>query len=104
MDTVTLGKTGITTNKNAFGVLPLQRVTLEEAVAILRAAYAGGITYFDTARMYTDSEQKIGVAFADRLTSDRASIFIATKTMYRYPDVRTHVADAAPRADADVAR
>ncbi len=76
MVTVTLGKTGITTNKNGFGALPIQRVTDDEAVRILRKAYDGGVTFFDTARFYTDSEHKIGLAFKGM----RDKIFIATKT------------------------
>ena len=60
MTTVTLGKTGITVNKNGFGALPIQRITKEEAAKLLRKAYDGGITYFDTARAYSDSEEKIG--------------------------------------------
>ena len=74
--TVTLGKTGITVNKNGFGALPIQRISDEEAVHLLRKAYDNGITYFDTARWYTDSEHKIGLAFAGM----RDKIFIATKT------------------------
>ena len=35
----------------------------EDAVAILRRAYEGGIRFYDTARFYTDSEEKIGIAF-----------------------------------------
>ncbi|MDD6797546.1 MAG: aldo/keto reductase [Clostridia bacterium] len=76
MVTATLGKTGITTNKNGFGALPIQRVTDDEAVRILRKAYDGGVTFFDTARFYTDSEHKIGLAFKGM----RDKIFIATKT------------------------
>lgn len=76
MSTVTLGKTGITTNKNGFGALPVQRVSLEDAVKILRRAYEGGITFFDTARYYSDSEKKLGAAFEGM----RDKIIIATKT------------------------
>lgn len=76
MTTVTLGKTGITVNKNGFGALPIQRVTDEEAVRILRKAYEGGINFFDTARFYTDSEHKLGLAFEGM----REKIIIATKT------------------------
>lgn len=39
MTTVTLGKTGITVNKNGFGALPIQRITKEEAAKLLRKAY-----------------------------------------------------------------
>ncbi len=74
---VTLGKTGITVNKNGFGALPIQRISKEEAGKLLRKAYDNGVTYFDTARAYTDSEEKIGYALSDV----RKDIFIATKTM-----------------------
>ena len=79
MDTVTLGKTGITVNKNGFGSLPIQRVSMEEAKTILRRAYDGGIQFFDTARGYTDSEEKLGAALSDV----RHHIFISTKTFAR---------------------
>ena len=71
-----LGKTGIETRQNAFGALPVQRVSEKEAVKLLRDAYDGGMTYFDTARYYSDSEHKLGLAFEGM----RDKIFIATKT------------------------
>lgn len=77
MKTVTLGSTGITTPQNAFGALPIQRDDIDLSVRILRKAYDGGITFFDTARAYSDSEEKIGLALSDV----RKNIFIATKTM-----------------------
>ena len=83
MKTITLGKTNITTPKNAFGALPVQRCDMDTAVRILRKAYEGGMTYFDTARAYSDSEEKIGEALSDV----RDKIFIATKTMGR--DIET---------------
>ena len=82
MRQLTLGKTGIVTPKNAFGALPIQRVLKEDAVRILRKAYEGGMTYFDTARAYSDSEEKLGEAF--RGMRDR--IFIATKTHAKTPE------------------
>ena len=60
--TVTLGKTGITVNKNGFGALPIQRISMEESGKLLKKAYDAGIRFFDTARFYTDSEAKIGKA------------------------------------------
>ena len=77
MRMITLGKTGIVTPQNAFGALPVQRRDKETAVRILRTAYEGGMTFFDTARAYSDSEEKIGLALSDV----REKIFIATKTM-----------------------
>ncbi|HWR37965.1 MAG TPA: aldo/keto reductase [Patescibacteria group bacterium] len=82
MTKVTLGSTGITTDRNAFGALPIQRVNREEAIKILKKAYDGGITFFDTARMYSDSEEKIGQAFKGM----REKIFIASKTMSNTPE------------------
>ena len=76
MLTVTLGSTGITVPKNAFGALPIQRVTENYAVMLLRKAYDAGVRFFDTANGYTDSEAKIGAALSDV----RENIFIATKT------------------------
>ena len=55
MKQITLGSTGIQTPQNAFGALPIQRVSTEEAVKILHRAYEGGMTFFDTARAYSDS-------------------------------------------------
>lgn len=77
MDRVTLGRTNITVNRNGFGALPVQRVTKEEAKHILQKAYDNGITFFDTARAYSDSEEKLGLALSDV----RKNIYIATKTM-----------------------
>lgn len=74
---VTLGSTGITVNKNGFGALPIQRISDEDAVYLVRKAYEGGITFFDTVRCYTDSEKKVGMA----LEGIRDKVFIATKTM-----------------------
>ena len=82
MKTVRLGKTGITVPQNAFGCLPIQRDSKEVAVRLLREAYEGGMRFFDTARAYTDSEEKVGEAFDGM----RDKIFIATKTHAKTPD------------------
>ncbi len=76
MDYITLGKTGITVNKNGFGCLPIQRIPKSEAVYLLQKAFYNGINFFDTARMYTDSEEKMGEAFKHI----RHRLFIATKS------------------------
>ena len=77
MRTVTLGNTGITVNKNGFGALPIQRISEEKAVKLLHKAYEHGINFYDTARFYTDSEEKLGAAFEGM----RDKIYIASKTM-----------------------
>ncbi len=76
MKQITLGRTGITTPQNAFGALPIQRISKADAVRLLRRAYDGGMTFFDTARAYTDSEEKVGEAFAGM----RDKVTITSKT------------------------
>lgn len=76
MDRVILGKTGITVCRNGFGALPIQRIGKEDAAYLVRKAYENGVNFFDTARVYTDSEEKLGYA----TSSFRDKIYIATKT------------------------
>jgi len=66
-------------SRTAFGALPIQRISDAEAGSMLRRAYDAGVDFFDTARMYTDSEHKMGLALADV----RDEITIATKSMAR---------------------
>lgn len=76
METIRLGRTGLVVSKNGFGALPVQRVDMDTACHLLRKAYENGINYFDTARSYTDSEEKMGNALHDV----RENIIISTKT------------------------
>lgn len=76
MQTVTLGKSGLVVPKNGFGALPIQRISLTDTVYLLQKALDNGMYYFDTARFYTDSEEKIGAALHDR----RSKVVISTKT------------------------
>ncbi len=76
MDRMRLGRTGLMVTKSSFGALPIQRVTFDEAKYLLQKAYEGGINYFDTARSYTDSEEKIGYSLAHL----REDIVISTKS------------------------
>ena len=87
MKEVILGKTLIKTKANAFGCLPIQRDDTDLSVRLLRMAWDGGMTFFDTARAYTDSEEKVGKAFfgTDRENFGgpyvkREDIIIASKT------------------------
>lgn len=82
MRDVVLGSTGIKVCQNAFGALPIQRDTTDVAVHLLRKAYEGGMRFFDTARAYSDSEEKVGIALSDV----RENIYIATKTMAKTPE------------------
>ncbi|WP_297979479.1 aldo/keto reductase [uncultured Methanobrevibacter sp.] len=81
MTQVILGKTGLKIEKNGFGALPIQRVDFNESAEIVRKAYANGINFYDTARAYTDSEEKLNYAFKGFNDEyPRESIIIASKT------------------------
>lgn len=77
MKSVVLGRTGLSVPQLAFGALPIQRTDLAQATRILRKAYNHGVTFFDTARGYSDSEEKLGLALGDV----RPHITLASKTM-----------------------
>ena len=76
MNTIRLGRSELMVTKTAFGALPIQRISTAEAVKLVRRAYEGGINYFDTANMYTDSEEKLGLALKDV----RERVIISTKS------------------------
>ena len=76
MKTIRLGRSELMVTKTAFGALPIQRIPTADAVKLVRRAYEGGINYFDTANMYTDSEEKLGLALKDV----REQVIISTKS------------------------
>ena len=81
MAKIILGKTGLKVEKNGFGALPIQRVSFDESAEIVRKAYHNGINFFDTARAYTDSEEKLNYAFKGfNEEYPRESVIIASKT------------------------
>ena len=77
-----LGKTNLEVNKIGFGALPIQRRNMEDSIEILHRAYESGIDFYDTARFYTDSEEKLGRAFEDV----RENIYLASKTAAETPE------------------
>ena len=79
--TMTLGRTGIVTGASAFGALPIQRISAQDAVRLMHRAFDAGMTFFDTARFYTDSEEKLGLAFGGR-----NDVVISTKSMAQNGD------------------
>lgn len=77
-----LGKTNLEVNKIGFGALPIQRRNMDDSIAILNRAYEAGIDFYDTARFYTDSEEKLGKAFENL----RSEIYLASKTAAETPE------------------
>ena len=76
MRTIRLGSTNLLVSGVSFGALPIQRVSFDEAARIFHRAFEAGVNFYDTARAYSDSEEKIGAA----LSGVRDKIIIATKT------------------------
>lgn len=77
---VPLGKTGMQVNPVGFGGIPIQRLTPEESDRVVHKALEMGINFFDTSRIYTDSEEKLGRLFSQ---FPRDSYYIASKTFSR---------------------
>ena len=98
MKKIPLGSTGLMVTKTAMGCLPVQRCDTDYAVKLLRAAFEGGINYFDTANAYTDSEHKIGLALADV----RDQIVLSTKSQSRTRDgVLAHIENSLREMKTD---
>lgn len=76
---VELGRTGMMISEVGLGGIPIIRLDTDAAVRILRRAYEQGVTLFDTANAYRDSEDKMGRA----LQGLRDKVVIATKTIRR---------------------
>ncbi len=82
MESIRFGKSGLNVSRTGFGAIPIQRITEPESTELLRAALDAGITLYDTARGYSDSEEKIGKAFAGQ----RDRVVLASKTHATDPD------------------
>ncbi|MHB8779907.1 MAG: aldo/keto reductase [Candidatus Geothermincolia bacterium] len=70
-----LGRTGLAVTELGFGGISIQSLGAEEAVELISAAADAGINFFDTARVYTDSERKLGMGLAGR------DCIVATKSL-----------------------
>jgi len=79
MEKIRLGRTNMMVSKLGFGGIPIQRVSEDEAVTVVRRCLELGITFIDTANMYGTSEERIGKAISGR----RKGVILATKSMDR---------------------
>ena len=62
IEKVRLGKTNLLVARLGWGGIPIQRVGEEEAVSVIRSVVEMGVDLLDTARAYTNSEHRIGLA------------------------------------------
>jgi len=76
MEKTNFGNTGLTVGRTGFGCIPIQRISYDESTTLLRKAFEGGVTLYDTATAYTTSEERIGIA----LGHVRDKIVICTKS------------------------
>jgi predicted aldo/keto reductase-like oxidoreductase len=76
MKEVRLGRTNLKVKNLGFGGIPIQRVSEEDAVEVVRRCYELGIDYYDTARGYSVSEERMGIALQDV----RDEVVLATKS------------------------
>jgi predicted aldo/keto reductase-like oxidoreductase len=74
-----LGRTGLQVSCIGFGGTWISELSDDEAKKVVRRAFDLGITYFDTAKLDGDSEEKIGSALKDV----RDECVFATKTASR---------------------
>jgi predicted aldo/keto reductase-like oxidoreductase len=79
MKKVRLGRTELMVSEVGFGGIPIVSLSMEQATSVVCHCHGLGMTFFDTANMYGDSEKKIGSA----LESVRDQIVLATKTLNR---------------------
>lgn len=88
MEKVRLGKTNLIVTKLGWGGIPIQRVEEREAVSVIRAIIEMGVDLLDTARGYTNSEHRIGLA----LQRIEKPVVLSSKSQVRsakiYNDVR----------------
>jgi uncharacterized protein len=76
---VKLGSTDLTVSELGFGCIPIIRFPKDDSVKVLRHALERGITFYDTANAYRDSEEKLGIAF----DGVREQVVLASKTLKR---------------------
>jgi predicted aldo/keto reductase-like oxidoreductase len=81
---IPLGKTDLNVNPIGFGGIPIQRLSPRESDKVIEKALDMGVNFFDSSRIYTDSEEKLGRIFSlPKYKNKRDTFIIATKTFSR---------------------
>ena len=94
-----LGKTGLEVTCLGFGGIPIQRLTEQEAIDVIKELKNQGINFIDTAIGYTVSEGYIGKALKE---VGRESFYIATKAMgYTYDTMKAYIEQSLRQLDVD---
>jgi predicted aldo/keto reductase-like oxidoreductase len=90
MNRIRLGRTGLYVAQLGWGGIPIQRVSQEEAVSVIQEVVKMGVDLLDTARGYTDSEYKIGLALQ---TVDRP-VVLSSKSQNRTRKIEEDVVNS----------
>lgn len=98
VDKIRLGKTNMMVSRLGFGGIPIQRLSEDDAVAVVTRCLDLGVTFIDTANAYSTSEERIGKAIAGR----RQGLYLATKSGSRKPEgVEVHLARSLKNLGVD---
>src|SRR5262247_307311 len=102
----TLGKSGLEVSALGFGCMGISfgygtATSREQGMAIIRAAFEGGVTFFDTAEVYGPftNEEIVGEA----LRPVRDQVVIATKFGFKLENGKSAGLDSRPGHIRDVA-
>jgi predicted aldo/keto reductase-like oxidoreductase len=87
MEKVRLGRTNLIVTKLGWGGIPIQRADEREAVSVIRAVIEMGVDLLDTARAYTNSEHRIGLALQ---RTDRP-VILSSKSLVRTAKIYNEV-------------
>jgi len=87
MEKVRLGRTNLIVTKLGWGGIPIQRVGERDAVSVIQAVIEMGVDLLDTARAYTNSEHRIGLA----LQKTNKPVILSTKSLVRTPMIYNEV-------------
>ncbi|MCL2189730.1 MAG: aldo/keto reductase [Defluviitaleaceae bacterium] len=98
MEKIIFGKTNLSVGRTGFGCIPIQRISYDESTALLRWAFDGGVTVYDTANGYTTSEERIGIA----LKAVRKDVVLCTKSGAGTPaELMTHLDNSLKMMQTD---
>ncbi len=79
MQKVELGRSGLRVTRVGMGGIPIQRLSTAQAVAVVQHCLDQGVNFIDTARVYSNSEERIGKALSGR----RDGVIVASKSQAR---------------------
>jgi predicted aldo/keto reductase-like oxidoreductase len=98
LEYIRLGKTDMMVSRLGFGGIPIQRVSEEEAIGVVKRCLEHDITFIDTANAYTTSEERIGKA----ISGQRSKVILATKSTSRNnEEISSHLQLSLKRLGVD---